>query len=133
MSEWNDPRPMSPHILEWKWHVTMLTSILHRMTGVGLYLGAFVMVGWLLSVALGAEAYDCYAGLIGSPLGLIVLALFTLAAMYHLANGVRHLFWDAGTGYEVGTANASGVFTILFALVATGGIWAYILFGGVLS
>ncbi len=125
--ELNDSRPLSPHIWSWKWHITMLTSILHRVTGVGLYIGSFLLVGWLLALAMGEEAYNGYSAFVGSPLGLLILFGFTLAAMYHLANGLRHLFWDAGTGYKPEVANTTGMLTIAFAIVATIGIWAYIL------
>ena len=129
-SEWNDPRPMSPHIWSWKWHVTMLTSILHRVTGVGNYLGAFVIVGWLLAVALGPEAYESYAGFLGSPIGLIILFGFTVSICYHLCNGIRHLFWDAGTGYDPAVANTTAVIVIAAGVILAVAIWAFILMMG---
>lgn len=126
-SELNDSRPLSPHIMNWKWHITMATSIFHRASGIALYIGAFVIVGWLLSITLGESAYNTYAGLLGSPLGLLVLFAFTAAAIYHLANGIRHLFWDAGTGYSLETANLSAILVIAIAAIGSVVIWALIL------
>ena len=126
-NDWNDTRPLSPHIMNWKWHVTMATSIFHRASGIALYLGTFVIVGWLIAITMGESAYETYAGIIGSPIGLLVQIGFTAAVMYHLANGIRHLFWDAGKGYAPGFANVTAWLTIIFAAVATAVVWAYIL------
>ena len=108
----------------------MLTSILHRVTGVGNYLGAFVIVGWLLAVALGPEAYESYAGFLGSPIGLIILFGFTVSICYHLCNGIRHLFWDAGTGYDPAVANTTAVIVIAAGVILAVAIWAFILMMG---
>ncbi|MAF58278.1 succinate dehydrogenase, cytochrome b556 subunit [Ponticaulis sp.] len=128
-NDWNDTRPLSPHIMNWKWHITMASSIFHRASGVALYIGSFLIVGWLVAITMGEAAYNGYAGFLGSPIGLILLFAFTAAVMYHLANGIRHLFWDAGTGYKPGTANLTAWLVILFAAVSSVAIWAYILFG----
>ena len=111
--------PLSPHLQVWRWHITMATSILHRVTGVGLYLSALVAAGWAISLAMGPEAYAAYKSLLGSPLGLVAMAGFTLSWTYHLANGVRHLVWDTGHGLDLKSANASGVLVLAFALAAT--------------
>lgn len=117
------PRPLSPHLQVWRWHLTMLTSILHRATGVALYVGTLIGAGWALSLAMGREAYAGYMGLLASPLGRLVLLGLTASLFYHLANGVRHLTWDAGKGFAVKTANFSGVLVIAFAVVATAVVW----------
>jgi succinate dehydrogenase / fumarate reductase cytochrome b subunit len=117
------PRPLSPHVQVWRWHLTMLTSILHRATGVGLYVGALIGAGWALALASGPDAYASYMGLLASPLGRLVLFGLTVALFYHLANGIRHLTWDAGKGFAVKTANFSGVLVIAFALVASAVVW----------
>lgn len=116
-------RPMSPHLQVWRWHVTMAGSILHRATGVALYVGLLVLAGWVLALAGGADSYGAYMGLLGSPLGLLVLFGLTVAFLYHLANGVRHLFWDTGHGFEPKTADMTGWAVIVFALVASVLIW----------
>ena len=116
-------RPMSPHLQVWRWHVTMFTSIAHRATGLALYVGILILAGWVVALASGAEAFDTYKALLGSPLGLVVLFGLTVAFLYHLANGVRHLFWDAGKGFEPKTADMTGWAVIVFGVVAAVLIW----------
>lgn len=116
-SSGNDKRPLSPHLGVWRWHVTMATSIFHRASGVALYLGAIMLTAWLGALAGGQEVYENVMGLLTSPLGLLVLFGITAAACYHLANGIRHLVWDAGKGYSPKTSNASGWATIIFGAV----------------
>ena len=116
-------RPMSPHLQVWRWHVTMATSIFHRGSGIALYVGLLVLAGWVLALAGGGAAYETYMGLLGSPIGLLVLFGLTVAFLYHLANGVRHLFWDAGKGFEPKTADMTGWAAIAFGVVAAVLIW----------
>jgi succinate dehydrogenase / fumarate reductase cytochrome b subunit len=116
-------RPMSPHLQVWRWHVTMATSILHRATGMALYVGALVVAGWVVALASGPEAFDAYRALLGSPLGLVVLFGLTVSFLYHLANGVRHLVWDFGKGFEPKTADMTGWAAIAFGVVASVLIW----------
>jgi succinate dehydrogenase / fumarate reductase cytochrome b subunit len=116
-------RPLSPHLQVWRWHVTMATSILHRATGMALYGGVLVIIGWVVALAAGADAFDLYGALLSSPLGLLVLFGLTVAFLYHLANGVRHLFWDAGAGFEPKTADMTGWAVIVFGLVGAVLIW----------
>ncbi len=125
-------RPMSPHLQVWRWHVTMATSILHRGTGIALYVGALILAGWVAARAGGADSYDGYMRLLDSPLGLLVLFGLTVSFLYHLANGIRHLFWDAGKGFEPKTADMSGWAAIVFGLVAAILIWiiAFMRLGG---
>ena len=119
-------RPMSPHLQVWRWHVTMLTSILHRGTGIALYAGVLVLVGWVIALAAGPDAFDAYGALLGSLIGLPVLFGLTVAFLYHLANGVRHLFWDSGKGFEPKTADMTGWAAIAFGVVAAVLIWIII-------
>lgn len=124
----NVERPLSPHLSAYKWRITSLLSILHRASGVFLSLSAFVLVGWLLALAGGPEAYAKFSALFASMPGQFLLFAITAAAFYHLLNGIRHLFWDAGKGFEIETARVSGwavvigagVLTALFWVVATG-------------
>jgi succinate dehydrogenase / fumarate reductase, cytochrome b subunit len=122
-SSGSDKRPLSPHLQVWRWHVTMATSIFHRASGVALYIGAMLLAGWLAALAAGAEAYDGYMAVLQSPLGLLVLFGITAAACYHLANGIRHLVWDAGKGFSPKTSTASG-----WATIIAGGIGAVVIF-----
>ena len=126
------PRPLSPHVQIWRWHVTMLVSILHRVSGIGLYVGALIFMGWALSLASGPTAYGAYVGLLGSILGRIVMILITLGVFFHLGNGIRHLAWDAGYGFEPKTADATAIAVMVFAVVATVLVWLMALLMGVL-
>ncbi len=125
------PRPISPHIQlnggVWRWHVTMFGSIAHRVTGAGLYVGAFVLMAWALTLAAGADKYAVFTGLAGSWIGKLALFGLTLCAFYHLANGVRHLVWDAGYGFQPRTASRTTWLVIAIAVVASVGLWKLIL------
>jgi succinate dehydrogenase / fumarate reductase cytochrome b subunit len=112
------PRPQSPAAQIWRWHVTMVCSILHRATGAALYVGALILMGWAASLASGPDAYATYMSLLGSLIGKIVLFGLALSAFYHLANGVRHLVWDAGYGFKPKTADDTGIAALIFALAA---------------
>jgi succinate dehydrogenase / fumarate reductase cytochrome b subunit len=116
-------RPLSPHLQVWRFHITMLVSILHRITGVGLYLGALMGAGWALSLASGPVAYDRYMRILGSPLGKFVLFGMTLSMFFHLGNGVRHLIWDTGEGFELRQADFGAWLVIGFAIVGTLVTW----------
>ncbi|WP_397394713.1 succinate dehydrogenase, cytochrome b556 subunit [Phenylobacterium sp.] len=117
-------RPLSPHLQVWRWHLTMLTSILHRASGMALYAGAILVAGWALALGAGPDAYPAYMDLLASPLGRLVLVGLTLSLFYHLANGIRHLFWDAGLGLSVTTSTQSGIMAMAFSVVATVIVWA---------
>ncbi len=120
----NDRRPLSPHLQVWKWHPTMASSIFHRATGVGNYIGAVVLTLWVFAIASGPIAYNAFETLALSWFGRLVLFGFTVSLSYHFANGIRHLVWDAGKGYGPKLANAVSVFNILFAVAASIAIWA---------
>ena len=89
-------RPLSPHLQVYRWQITMTMSILHRASGVILTFGAFALAWWLMAVATGGESYDRAARCLASPFGKLILFGFSLALVYHLLNGIRHLLWDAG-------------------------------------
>ena len=116
-------RPLSPHLQVYRWQITMTMSILHRVTGVGLVLGAIGLVWWLLSVAVGGEHYDRAMACIASPFGLFLLAGFSLSLVYHLLNGIRHLLWDAGWGFDIPDVYRSGWTVAVLTLVLTAAIW----------
>jgi succinate dehydrogenase / fumarate reductase cytochrome b subunit len=117
-------RPLSPHLQVWRWHITMATSIAHRVTGVALYVGALIAAAWAITLAQGPDAYATFKHVMGSPLGKLVMFGLTLSFFYHLANGIRHLVWDAGHGLDVKSANASGVLVFAFTAAATVAVWA---------
>ena len=125
-------RPVSPHLWIWRWHLTMAASIGHRAAGVALYIGILILVGWVFALDSGPDAYAAYSGVLASPIGLIVLFLVTLALFFHLANGLRHLFWDVGKGFGLKAANASAVAAFVFAAIAAVVLWLVLLAGGTL-
>lgn len=122
-------RPISPHLSIWRWHVTMAGSILHRVTGVGLYGGAILVAIWLMAAAAGPEAYAGIEPHITAWYGQLALYLIVAALAYHLANGIRHLVFDTGNGLVPADADTSAWFAILFAIAAPIGLWALLSFG----
>jgi succinate dehydrogenase / fumarate reductase cytochrome b subunit len=119
-------RPLSPFLTIYKWPVTMATSITHRATGIAISAG-MVLVAWgLLALASGPELYQPFIAAVGSWEGLVILVGFGWSLVYHLLNGIRHLAWDLGYGYEVQTANRSGVVVIGLSVLVTVGVFAYV-------
>jgi succinate dehydrogenase / fumarate reductase cytochrome b subunit len=116
-------RPISPHLEIYRWQISNTLSILHRMTGVALALGLIALCYWLTSLAGGADTYAAAARLFASPPGILLLVGWTFAFTYHLLNGVRHLFWDAGRGFEKTQRHASGWFAVAGAAVLTVAVW----------
>jgi succinate dehydrogenase / fumarate reductase, cytochrome b subunit len=116
-------RPLSPHLQVY--HLPMLArlSISHRITGVGLLGGLVLLAWWLGAAAAGPESFAFAQAVLGSFLGRLVLLGFTAALFYHLANGVRHLAWDAGMGYEIKQAYASGRAVLVITVVMTAIVW----------
>lgn len=112
-------RPLSPHLQVYRWQLTMVLSIVHRATGVFLTFGTLLLAYWLLALAAGPEAYARAQAFMGSWIGLVLLFLWTGALFYHLCNGIRHLFWDAGCGYDIPQAYASGRAVVIAAIVLT--------------
>lgn len=124
---------MSPHLTVWRWHITMATSILHRATGVALYVGALIAAAWAVSLAGGPESYATFMGLMASPPGRLVMFGLTVAILYHLASGVRHLVWDLGHGLDVKDASSSSLTVLTFTAVATVVVWVLALKTGALG
>src|SRR5262245_11388681 len=124
-----EDRPIAPHLSIWRWHVTMASSSLHRVTGVGLYGAAIGLALWLMAAAAGPDMYAPAQALLMSPLGQIALYLVIAALAYHLANGIRHLVFDTGAGLQPSDADTSAWFVILLAIAAPLGLWALLTFG----
>ncbi len=116
---WNDKRPMSPHLQVYKLPFTAKLSILHRATGTALFFGLMLIVIALISAAFGEKTWSIMHGLLASWLGKFILFGFTLSLFYHLCNGIRHLFWDIGKGFEMDQANRSGVAVLVISLLLT--------------
>ncbi len=117
------PRPRSPFLTVYRWPITMTTSIIHRMTGVGLAFGGLLLAGWLVALALGPDAYEKMQTLLGSIIGRLVLFGFTWALIFHMMNGIRHLAWDAGHGFEKETSDRTGYLVLIGSAVVTLAIW----------
>lgn len=124
------PRPLSPHLQVWRWHVTMAASILNRMTGGALSVGALLIALWLLALACGPEAYATFAGWMGSPLGLVVWFGLTLALCLHLTGGVRHLIWDAGAGLSLKAADGLSWGSMIVGVLAAAAFWTLLFASG---
>jgi succinate dehydrogenase / fumarate reductase cytochrome b subunit len=119
-------RPTSPHLGIYRWQIGNSLSILHRLTGVALALGLPALCYWLVSLAGGEQSYATAAKLFASPVGRFALVGWTFAFLYHLLNGVRHLFWDAGYGFERTPRHASGWFAVFGSIVLTLSVWGLI-------
>ena len=116
-------RPLSPHLQIYRPQITAALSIFHRITGVGLLLGAVLVVWWLLAAATGPDYFATVDGLMTSWLGHLVLLGLTWALAYHLLNGIRHLFWDAGYGFELETVTRTGIAVVVGSGVLTVLLW----------
>ena len=117
-------RPLSPHLQVYRLPLPALMSISHRATGILLVAGSLVLVCWIVAVASGPDAFASAQALLGSVPGRALLLAITFSLFYHLGNGIRHLFWDAGLGFELRTAHRSGVLVIVAAIVLTAVAWA---------
>ena len=112
-------RPTSPHLGIYRWQIGNTLSILHRITGAALAVGLVALSYWFVSLAGGPDSYAAAARLFASPFGLAVLLGWTFSFLFHLLNGVRHLFWDAGKGFERTQRHVSGWFAVLGAIALT--------------
>ncbi len=117
-------RPLSPHLQIYRWPITMTTSILHRMTGIGLYAGTILLVWWLVAAASGPGAFDIANGVLGSWFGLIVLFGYTWAMIHHLLGGIRHFIWDFGIGFDKPARDILAWANIVGSVVLTVAVWA---------
>ncbi|HET7308163.1 MAG TPA: succinate dehydrogenase, cytochrome b556 subunit [Gammaproteobacteria bacterium] len=125
-------RPLSPHLQIYKWPLTMATSIMHRASGMWLSIGSAALVFWLICAALGPDSYAIAQSFFHSGWGIALLMLWAMAFFYHLCNGIRHLFWDAGKGFDIhvahdvswvviGIAAACTIVTWIFGFIVMGG------------
>jgi succinate dehydrogenase / fumarate reductase cytochrome b subunit len=108
----------------------MASSILHRATGFALYATILIAAGWAIALASGPFAYASYLGVVGSPLGKLVLFGATVSMFFHLANGVRHLMWDAGEGLNPKTADMTAAAAMAFAVAASLAVWVIAILTG---
>ena len=123
-------RPLSPHLQVYRWQVQMVSSILHRATGIALAVGSLLVVCGLLELAAGEDSFNRFKGLIGSPLGMLFLVGWSWALFYHLCNGIRHLVQDAGAGYAIAQFVRSRWLSLAGSVVLTVLAWAFVLTAG---
>lgn len=116
-------RPLSPHLGIYRWYFTMALSIAHRASGIALAAGLVLLTWWLLALASGPEAFASIHWLVDSWFGGLVLFGYTFVLFYHFGNGVRHLGWDMGYGFDLETARMSGYAVLAFAAVMTLLVW----------
>ena len=122
----NDSRnPLSPHIQIYRWHVSSLLSRPHRISGVINLLALILIFFWLLILSFGESNYELFLIVINSFFGKFILIGFTWSMCFHILSGVRHLVWDMGYGFEIKTANISGIIVIIFSLVFTVIFWLF--------
>ncbi len=120
-------RPLSPHIQIYRWQWSMMYSIMHRLTGVALSAGLVVLAIWLVCVAYAVSgfdgAYQCFISVFSTGVGELLLAFFAWGGCYHMLNGIRHLCWDGGIGFELSTARFSGHLIMALSLVGLFLLW----------
>jgi succinate dehydrogenase / fumarate reductase cytochrome b subunit len=117
-------RPLSPHLMIFRPLITMVMSIVHRITGMGLYFGMLFLAWWLLAAAAGPEAFETANGFFSSWFGRLVLFGFTWALVHHLLGGIRHLIWDTGAGFGEAARNGLAWATIIGSVILTLVVWA---------
>ncbi len=122
-------RPLSPHLAIYRWKISNTLSIIHRMTGVALSFGALALVSWLLSILAGQSYYSLVNDLFDSFIGRFALFGWTFFFFYHLSNGIRHMCWDVGKGFDRLQAQQSGILVLAVALILTVGLWVIVLAG----
>ena len=125
-------RPLSPHLQVYRPQLTSVLSIMHRMTGVALAFGTLLLIYWIAAAAAGPEAFGQAQTLTGSIIGRLLLFGWTFALFYHLCNGIRHLFWDAGWGFELPVVYRTGWAVVVGSLTLTLAAWGlgYFVMGG---
>jgi len=123
-------RPLSPFMFPtwYRFQITSALSILHRLTGIALAVGSILLAWWLISLAAGGELFAKTHAFITSPIGMLLLFGWSIAFFYHLCNGIRHLVWDAGHGFELRHAYRSGYAVLAVTVVLTVLTWTYVLF-----
>ena len=121
----DNQNPLSPHLQIYRWHISSLLSITHRISGVINLLALILIFFWLLSLSFGESNYELFLLIINSFFGKFILIGFTWSMSFHILSGIRHLAWDLGYGFEIKTANISGIIVIICSLVLTIIFWLF--------
>jgi len=117
--------PLSPHLQIYRWHISSLLSITHRISGVINLLGLILIFLWLLFLSTGESNYEVFLLSINSFFGKFILIGLTWSMSFHILSGIRHLAWDLGYGFEIKTANISGLIVIVSSLILTVIVWLF--------
>ena len=125
-------RPLSPHMQIYRWPLPMVMSIVHRITGAGLYFGTLLLVWWLVAAGQGPNAYSKVSAFIGSLFGRVILFGYTWALIHHMLGGIRHLIWDSGHGFGP-ERESLALMTAVGSIGLTALLWVvgYLVMGGV--
>ena len=121
----NSKSPLSPHLQIYRWHISSLLSITHRISGVINLLALILIFFWLIFLSLGENNYQSFLLIINSFVGKFILIGFTWSMSFHLLSGIRHLVWDLGYGFEIKTANITGIIVIISSLALTIIFWLF--------
>ena len=119
----DNQNPLSPHLQIYRWHISSLLSITHRISGVINLFSLILIFFWVLVLSFGESNYELFLLMINSFIGKFILIGFTWSMSFHLLSGIRHLVWDFGYGFEIKTANISGIIVIISSLVLTVLFW----------
>ena len=121
----DNQNPLSPHLQIYRWHISSLLSITHRISGVINLLALILIFFWLLGLSFSESNYELFLLIINGFFGKFILIGFTWSMSFHILSGRRHLVWDLGYGFEIKTANISGIIVIICSLVLTIIFWLF--------
>ena len=121
-------RPLSPFMFPtwYRFQITSALSILHRLTGIALSVGSILLTWWLVAVAAGGQLFAATHAFMASPIGILLLVLWSMAFFYHLCSGIRHLVWDLGYGFQIRDAYRSGYTVLIATVLLTALTWLYV-------
>ena len=119
----DNQKPISPHLQIYRWQISSLLSITHRIVGIVNLLALIFIFFWILILSFGESNYELFISAINSFFGKFILIGFTWSMSFHMLSGIRHLVWDMGYGFEIKTANISGILVIIFSLILTIIFW----------
>ncbi|MFV0298469.1 MAG: succinate dehydrogenase, cytochrome b556 subunit [Hyphomicrobiaceae bacterium] len=120
-------RPLSPHLQIYSRTISMMMSIVHRITGGALYFGTLLLAWWLIAAAIGPDYFAFVNGLYGSPLGMIILFGYTWALMHHMLGGMRHFIWDTGRAFDLESIRKFSWLSLICSIALTIIIWFVVL------
>ena len=122
----NRTRPLSPHLTIYRWPLTMILSILHRATGVSLSVGLIIFSVWLFAIAFGEQYFTFFVYISSNWIGRFLLVVWTFAFFLHFCNGLRHLYWDTGRGFDRERVEISARIVVFSSLLLTSIFWLYL-------